>query len=113
MTTDNEHSFFDAMKDKGIVRGAVVLSCAGHDKGRVYIVCDTKDSFLYLCDGDKKDLQRPKKKRRSHVKALGYLKEAQSFPDPLLKLPPDQQRAMLRKRIIVFLEEQKLEDTKI
>lgn len=95
------------MKDKGIGKGAVVLSRTGHDKGRIYIVCETKESFLYLCDGDKKDLQGPKKKRRSHVQALGYVKEEQNWPESLQMLPPDQQRAYLRRKIREFMEEQK------
>lgn len=110
MTKRQEHTFFDALKDKGICIGAVVLSRTGHDMGRIYIVCHTKESFLFLCDGDKKSLKDPKKKRRSHVVALGYIEDPQNWLDTLLLSPIDQQNASLRKKIRDFIEEQKQED---
>ena len=48
--------------------GDIVFSLAGHDKGRVYIVLDTEDGFVYIVDGKTKKLNKPKRKNLKHVK---------------------------------------------
>ena len=49
----------------------VVMSTAGHDRGRLFCVVDAQGDFLLLADGKRRRLCAPKKKRRSHVQPLG------------------------------------------
>ncbi len=48
--------------------GDLVVSRAGRDKGRPFVVLRTEEEFVYLVDGDLRKLDRPKKKKRMHVK---------------------------------------------
>ncbi len=47
--------------------GSVVISKAGRDKGRSFIVVAQDDEFVYLCDGDLRKSDCPKKKKRKHL----------------------------------------------
>ena len=104
MKEEAGHSFFDGMKDKGIIAGTVVLSKCGHDEGRIYVVVAEHECFLYLCDGDKRTLEAPKKKRRKHVCPLGQMQQAQEWLAALNELPVHEQSSELRKGIRSFLE---------
>lgn len=46
---------------------SVVESQKGHDKGRKYVVVNIKGEFAYVCDGDYRTLDNPKKKRIKHL----------------------------------------------
>ena len=51
--------------------GDLVVSRAGRDKGRPFVVLRAEEGFVYLADGEDGDLRRldkPKKKKRMHVK---------------------------------------------
>ncbi|MGM0420135.1 MAG: hypothetical protein ACQEQG_03990 [Bacillota bacterium] len=52
--------------------GRLVISLAGRDKGKLYIVIahNEKDNFLRLSDGKKHPIDDPKKKNFKHVKQL-------------------------------------------
>ena len=71
MIEEERHIFFDGLYDRGIREGSFVLSTCGHDEGRIYLVLSSSGSFLYLTDGDKHSPEKPKKKRRKHVRLLG------------------------------------------
>ncbi len=47
--------------------GSVVISKAGRDKGRNFIVVAVDEQFAYLCDGDLRKSDTPKKKKRKHL----------------------------------------------
>ena len=47
--------------------GMMARSLAGHDKGKVYMVLDVKEPFVYLVEGKIRKLDHPKKKRIKHV----------------------------------------------
>jgi hypothetical protein len=49
----------------------IVLSLAGHDKGRCFFVCKTEGDFVWLADGKERKLDAPKRKRRKHVRGVG------------------------------------------
>ena len=55
--------------------GELVISKCGNDKGRYFFVVSEEDGFLYLADGKKRTLEKPKKKKESHVEMAG------KFPD--------------------------------
>ena len=48
--------------------GDLVVSRAGRDKGRPFLVLQAEEGFVYLVDGDLRRLNKPKKKKRMHVK---------------------------------------------
>ena len=55
-----------------ITKHKIVLSVAGHDKGRLFYVKDiTEDGFLLLADGKERKLDAPKRKRLRHVRGVG------------------------------------------
>lgn len=56
------------MKNEPMQRGDVVLSKAGRDKGRAFVVFEVVDSdYVLLVDGRLRTLDRPKKKKRMHL----------------------------------------------
>ena len=49
----------------------VVSSVAGRDAGTWFYVIKTDDTYLYLCNGKDRTLDKPKRKKRKHaVKVL-------------------------------------------
>lgn len=50
--------------------GQLATSKAGHDKNRLYVIVAQEDDDVYLCDGDLRPLERPKKKRRKHIQPI-------------------------------------------
>ena len=48
----------------------VVVSTAGHDKGSLFYVIATDEGFLYLANGKDRSLDKPKLKKRKHVKKV-------------------------------------------
>ena len=58
--------------DKPIVVGSVVFSRAGRDKGNFFVVTEiVDDTFIRMCDGDIRKLDRTKLKKIKHVKNTG------------------------------------------
>ena len=51
-----------------ILVGDLVVSRAGRDKGRPFVVLRCEDGFVFLADGDLRRVDSPKKKKRMHVK---------------------------------------------
>lgn len=50
-----------------IVRGQVVRSIAGHDKGDFQTVLKVEGNSVILCDGKRRSLEKPKHKKQKHV----------------------------------------------
>ena len=46
--------------NKEWVPGQLALSLMGHDKGRVYVVLQSEGERLYVADGMRRTLERPK-----------------------------------------------------
>ena len=49
------------------VKGSVVCSTAGKDKGNLLCVVGESDEFFILADGKERRLQNPKRKNKKHV----------------------------------------------
>ena len=49
------------------VKGCIVKAAAGHDAGRFFIVLDTEGEYLFLADGKRRKVEKPKKKKHKHV----------------------------------------------
>ena len=52
------------------MRGQLVRSRAGHDKGSYYLVLARAEDMLYLADGRKRGVGNPKKKNIRHVQVV-------------------------------------------
>ncbi len=50
--------------------GRTVISTAGHDRGSLYIVVSETDGMLLLCDGKRRRLDHPKKKKSLHCETV-------------------------------------------
>ena len=65
------------MKRLPIEVGSVVVSKAGRDEGRRFIVIQEVDEdFVMVANGDLRKMDRQKKKRRKHLKPTGAVVEA-------------------------------------
>ena len=53
-----------------IEAGRAVLSMAGRDAGRQFVTLRVEENFAYIADGDLRKVEKPKKKKRMHLRAL-------------------------------------------
>lgn len=49
--------------------GMIVKSVAGHDKDRFYLIVKIQGNKIYISDGKKRLLEKPKLKNKIHLKA--------------------------------------------
>ena len=49
------------------VKGLVVRSAAGHDKGGFFTVLEADAQYAVICDGKRRSLSHPKKKKCKHL----------------------------------------------
>jgi len=52
--------------------GKCVEALCGNDKGKCFFVLGSEEDFYFLCDGKKRTIEIPKKKRKKHVKEIGF-----------------------------------------
>lgn len=57
------------------VKGNIVQSKAGHDKGMYCVVVSIEGKFAYICDGKRRKLKNPKKKKLLHLAPTNMLLE--------------------------------------
>ena len=50
--------------------GMLARSMAGHDWGKVYVIIDADDAYIYLADGRIRTLDKLKKKKKKHVQLI-------------------------------------------
>ena len=53
-----------------IDRSSLIVSKAGRDKGQLFFVIDADEQYVYLADGKSRKLEKPKRKKRRHVRKL-------------------------------------------
>lgn len=76
--------------------GDIVISRAGHDKDKPFVVtAKLNDSFVLIADGSSRTLEKPKLKRIRHLRVAGHC----DIPDPT--------NAALRKRIKQFISDRR------
>lgn len=61
--------------------GQFVTSKAGHDKGTLYVTIAEEGDFAVLCDGRRKPVERPKKKRKKHIQPIAETVEEKLVHD--------------------------------
>lgn len=55
--------------------GQVVYSKSGHDKGNVQLIAAIEGEYLYLVDGKRRKLEKPKRKKKIHVQPTAEVVE--------------------------------------
>lgn len=59
--------------------GQLVISLSGRDKGKMLVVTGREGSFVLVCDGKERPLERPKKKNPKHIQATSMFIESDSM----------------------------------
>ena len=54
-----------------VEKGMLAKSKAGHDKGKIYVIYETDETYVYLVDGEIRGIENPKKKKRKHIQVIG------------------------------------------
>lgn len=67
------------------LRGRIVRSCAGRDKGNFLVVLSSDGSFVYVADGKERKIASPKKKSLKHVKPTNTVIDTESLTDKKLR----------------------------
>ena len=49
----------------------IVRSLAGRDKGQLFCVVGVQEGYLFLCDGKRRRVERPKRKKAVHTAPAG------------------------------------------
>ncbi|MBH1941240.1 KOW domain-containing RNA-binding protein [Mobilitalea sibirica] len=60
---------------KDFIIGAFVLSKAGRDSGKCYVIFHIENEYVYLVDGKFRMIDRPKKKKKKHVEMFSYINQ--------------------------------------
>ena len=68
-----------------LIKGTVVISKAGRDKGHALAVVGTEDGYVLVADGKERPLARPKKKNPMHLAATNKTVEVESVSDKALR----------------------------
>ena len=53
--------------------GTIVFSKAGRDKGNILLVIKTEGNYAYVCDGNLRKTEKPKKKKLMHLQRTNYV----------------------------------------
>ena len=53
-----------------ISKSDIVISLAGHDKGKLFFVIDTDGVYATLADGKQRRVEKPKRKKLIHVRKV-------------------------------------------
>lgn len=62
-----------------IVTGSIVKSKAGHDGGSFYLVVAMENEFVYIADGRRRKLEKPKRKNRRHLARTNRVVDVTEF----------------------------------
>lgn len=60
---------------ESIVPGMFARSKAGHDKGSLYLIVKAEPEYVYLADGRRRPLSKPKKKKWKHIQIIKQMPE--------------------------------------
>ena len=65
------------MNKAPILEGSKVISKAGRDEGRLFLVVKELDQeYVLISDGDTRKVEKPKKKKRRHLKLVSQPTQA-------------------------------------
>ncbi len=106
MTGSAGGTLYDRLADKGLCRGSVVLSLAGHDRGWLYVVIRVDGGWAWILDGQGRPWERPKRKRIRHLKPLSDAAGRENQLDRIEADPePERRNAAIRRMLREFVGE--------
>ncbi len=87
-----------------IGKGCIVLSTAGRDKGRYFLVIGMEDNYALIVDGKLRSIESPKRKKIKHLMYAGKVsgEKLQAKIDADIAL----EDAEVRKAMNLFLTEE-------
>lgn len=96
-----DETFFEHLRNKGLAPGILAVSKAGHDSGRIYLVLTIEGSFALCVDGRIRLLDRPKRKRVTHLRPIASVSADQPDWQTMIASlnDPGQQNALVRHLI--------------
>lgn len=65
--------------------GMLAKSKAGHDTGKVYVIIDIDDTYVYLADGRIRTLDKLKRKKKKHVQIICKKNDVTAIDDVAIK----------------------------
>ena len=68
-----------------VVKGSVVKSMAGRDRGGYFVAVDVTDRFVYIADGKERKLIKPKRKNVRHISPTNHRIDLTGMTDKKLK----------------------------
>lgn len=68
-----------------IKTGGVIISLAGHDKGRLMLVVGADGDRILVADGKERKLASPKKKNKGHIRGTSYSIDLEGLTDKKLR----------------------------
>lgn len=96
---------FDLIVNHGLKRGMVVISLAGHDSKRIFVVSKVEGRYAWIVDGHLRPVEKMKKKKVRHLCALGSLPDPAALDEALQQVQNGEKNARVRKLIKQFLAE--------
>ena len=55
--------------------GQLVISKAGRDKGKIFVIISLEEEYVYLVDGVLRRLEKPKRKKIKHIQPTSIVDE--------------------------------------
>ena len=83
-----------------VVRGTVVRSSAGRDKGDFQVVLEFDESYAVVCDGKHRPLEQTKRKKLKHLKITNTIVDEENLLT----------NKLIRKALRPFIEKVNLEN---
>ena len=77
--------------------GMLAVSKAGRDRGSLYVIIEEAGEYVYLADGRKRTISRPKRKNRKHIQIIKKIR---------MEKPQDGYRDLEIKRTIKKYQEE-------
>lgn len=60
--------------------GFLAYSLAGHDKGKIYLVVEETQNYVYVADGQIRLIDTPKKKNKKHIQIIKKIDRCTDIP---------------------------------
>ncbi len=81
--------------------GTIVKSIAGHDKDNFLVIINVENEYVYLVDGKRRLLSKPKKKKVKHVQYVANSEEFERLSKNVNILLDAHIRKLIRKTMLM------------
>lgn len=68
-----------------IKRGSLVMATAGREKGFCYVAAEVSGGFVYIADGRKRKIEKPKRKNIKHISPVGVVVQEQELTNKKIR----------------------------